>query len=178
LDLHAAASVDNSNGDVHDNFTYTIRDGDGDTSPATQPICIQDGATPEAFDNKQCVNEGATQNVMIIADVSGSMDDSDIDPVTPGTQTRLDLEKASLTALVDKYAALDGTVTITLIAFASGGAGAENLPAAPTTTARGTSAPSPSAARPMPATWRRSPPSTAWRSVWMASPPKPNMTMR
>jgi T1SS-143 domain-containing protein len=114
------ASVDNSQGDVHDDFSYTIRDGDGDTSSATQPICIQDGAEPEAFDNKQCVNEGATQNVLIIADVSGSMDDTDIDPVKDGTQTRLDLEKESLTALVDKYAALDGTVTLTLIAFASG----------------------------------------------------------
>src|SRR5206468_5464508 len=30
---------------------------------------------PTAFDNKQCVNEGASQNVVIIADVSGSMDD-------------------------------------------------------------------------------------------------------
>jgi uncharacterized protein YegL len=114
------ATVDNSDGDVHDNFTYTIRDGDGDTSSAVQPICIRDGAEPEAFDNKQCVNEGATQNVMIIADVSGSMDDKDIDPNTDGKQTRIALEKESLAALVDKYAGLDGTVTITLIAFASG----------------------------------------------------------
>jgi hypothetical protein len=114
------ATVDNSDGDVHDNFTYTIRDGDGDTSPAVQPICIRDGAEPVAYDNKQCVNEGATQNVMIIADVSGSMDDKDIDPNTDGKQTRIELEKESLTALVDKYAALDGTVTVTLIAFASG----------------------------------------------------------
>ena len=121
------ASVDNSNGDVNDNFTYTIRDGDGDTSPAVQPICIQDGAEPEAFDNKQCVNEGATQNVMIIADVSGSMDDDDLDP-GEGVITRLDLEKGALTALVNQYAALDGTVTITLIAFASGGAGNQNAP--------------------------------------------------
>src|SRR5262249_16753211 len=83
---------------------------------------------PTAYDNKQCVNEGATQNVMIIADVSGSMDDTDIDPVTIGFQTRLQLEKDSLTSLVNQYAALDGTVTITLIPFPSGGAGAQNLP--------------------------------------------------
>ena len=114
------ATVDNSNGDVHDNFTYTIRDGDGDTSQAVQPICIQDGADPEAFDNKQCVNEGATQNVVIIADVSGSMDDDDLDPDPAVVVTRLDLEKLALAALVDKYAALAGTVTITLIAFSSG----------------------------------------------------------
>jgi len=114
------ASVDNSNGNVHDNFTYTIRDGDGDTSQAVQPICIQDGAAPLAHDNKQCVDEGAPQNVVIIADVSGSMDDDDIDPDTDGKQTRLELEKEALTALVEKYAELGGTVTITLIAFASG----------------------------------------------------------
>src|SRR5882724_253002 len=64
---------------------------------------------------------------MIIADVSGSMDDTDINPA-PGFQTRLQLEKDSLTSLVNQYAALDGTVTITLIAFASGGAGAQNTP--------------------------------------------------
>src|SRR6185312_7174679 len=40
------ADVDNTNGDPHDDFTYTITDGDGDTSPATQPICIQDRVEP------------------------------------------------------------------------------------------------------------------------------------
>jgi Ca2+-binding RTX toxin-like protein len=122
------ATVDNSDCDVHDNFTYTIRDGDGDTSSAVQPICIQDGAGPIAYDNKQCVDEAAPQNVVIIADVSGSMDDHDIDPNTPGKQTRIELEKEALTALVEKYASLGGTVTITLIAFASGGRGGANEP--------------------------------------------------
>jgi VCBS repeat-containing protein len=104
----------------------TTDDDECDTSP--EDNIATDTATtttntfddhPTAYDNKQCVNEGATQNVMIIADVSGSMDDDDISPAA-GFQTRLDLEKAALTALVDKYAALDGTVTITLVAFASG----------------------------------------------------------
>ncbi|HZF32878.1 MAG TPA: VWA domain-containing protein, partial [Candidatus Angelobacter sp.] len=113
----------------------TTGDDECDTSDADNVKIVDTSTTthgaddhPTAFDNKQCVNEGATQNVMIIADVSGSMDDTDIDPIKDGFQTRLQLEKDSLTSLVNQYAALDGTVTITLIAFASGGAGAQNTP--------------------------------------------------
>ncbi|MGH6930311.1 MAG: vWA domain-containing protein, partial [Dongiaceae bacterium] len=113
--------------EAFEHFRYTIEDKDGDKDSAILTICIEDGV-PTAYDNKQCVNEGATQNVVIIADVSGSMDDTDIDPDTAGFQTRLDLEKSALTALVDQYAALDGTVTVTLIAFASGGRAEDNVP--------------------------------------------------
>src|SRR6185312_2683157 len=131
-DIGIQADNDVSQGDDH-TFKVTATatetatgDDECDTSTAdnvatdskiTNPPVADDH--PTAYDNKQCVNEGASQNVVIIADVSGSMAD-DADGKGPGTESRLDLEKASLTALVDKYAALSGTVTITLIAFASG----------------------------------------------------------
>lgn len=45
------ASVDNSNGDVPDGFSYTITDSDGDSSSAIQPIAISDGPPPEPHDD-------------------------------------------------------------------------------------------------------------------------------
>ena len=56
------ASVNNATGAVADSFTYTITDGDGDTSQATQSIEITDGAGPQAFDDaRRSVVEGENQ---------------------------------------------------------------------------------------------------------------------
>ncbi|MEQ9489367.1 MAG: Ig-like domain-containing protein [Alphaproteobacteria bacterium] len=55
----ATASADNLNTSAADNFTYTIVDGDGDTSTATQPISIQDGAGPSVSFGGNAVSTGS-----------------------------------------------------------------------------------------------------------------------
>ncbi len=62
----ATTAADNLDTSVDDNFTYTIVDGDGDTSTATQAISIQDGTGPsisfggsDAATGNSLVNETA-----------------------------------------------------------------------------------------------------------------------
>ncbi|MBP5857588.1 cadherin-like domain-containing protein, partial [Marivibrio halodurans] len=52
------ASVDNTNGAVVDGFSYTITDGDGDTSTAEQAIEITDGGDPVAHDDGPGAGDG------------------------------------------------------------------------------------------------------------------------
>src|SRR5690606_2564056 len=56
------AAIDHSpNGDpVNDNFMYTIIDGDGDTSSATQPIAITNDGGPDAKDDGPEINPDHT----------------------------------------------------------------------------------------------------------------------
>lgn len=72
------ASVNNSNGAVHDDFGYTITDADKDSSSALQPILITDGPPPDPHDD----GVGALPEQFIVYE-SGLPTGSDLDPKNP-----------------------------------------------------------------------------------------------
>ncbi|MBI2253712.1 MAG: cadherin-like domain-containing protein [Proteobacteria bacterium] len=101
--------------------TYKLVDGDGDSDPAVLTITTVDAPVDLAPINYNDANagdeNGAQQNnVMIILDRSGSMDDV----VGGNGETRLDLAKAAIQNLLNKYDQL-GDVKVLIVQFASDG---------------------------------------------------------
>jgi T1SS-143 domain-containing protein len=103
------------------NVLYTLQDADGDTDTATLAITTVADIAPINYNDADAGNENATQqnNVMIILDRSGSMSD-DIDPNTPGTQTRLSIAIAAIENLLTTYDQI-GDVKVMVVQFSSDG---------------------------------------------------------
>ncbi|WP_374652804.1 DUF5801 repeats-in-toxin domain-containing protein [Dongia sp.] len=101
------------------NFSYKVTDGDGDTDSADFSISMHQEAdiAPINYNDANSGDENGAQqnNVMIILDRSGSMD-NDIG----GGVTRLDLAKAAIQNLLNKYDQL-GDVKVLIVQFASDG---------------------------------------------------------
>ncbi len=72
----SAQSVDNSAGAVQTSFDYTITDRDGDSSVATQPIVITDGADPTIDPVDQSVDESdlGTGSTLVPVSVGETLD--------------------------------------------------------------------------------------------------------
>jgi T1SS-143 domain-containing protein len=104
-------------------FEYRMEDADGDTDTAGFKVDLLDrpDLAPVNYNDKDSGDENAIQkhNVMIILDRSGSMSD-DIDPNTPGDQTRLEIARAAIENLLAKYDQL-GDVKVMIVQFASDG---------------------------------------------------------
>ncbi len=83
-------------------FNYTATDRDGDSSSSTLTITVDDD-TPDAVNDTAVVEEGTVPsvNIVLVIDTSGSMDDEDVDPNTPGFQTRMELAKAAALNLLN-----------------------------------------------------------------------------
>ncbi|MFC6855974.1 Ig-like domain-containing protein, partial [Marivibrio halodurans] len=71
------ADVDNSNGNPTDGFSYTITDGDGDTSTAQQAIEITDGGEPIARDDGPDSGDGGATVAEGTNSVGGNVLDND-----------------------------------------------------------------------------------------------------
>jgi T1SS-143 domain-containing protein len=102
------------------NFSYKVTDGDGDTDSADFSISMHQEAdiAPINYNDANSGDENGAQqnNVMIILDRSGSMDDV----VGGNGETRLDLAKAAIQNLLNKYDQL-GDVKVLIVQFASDG---------------------------------------------------------
>ncbi|MCX8571644.1 DUF5801 repeats-in-toxin domain-containing protein [Aminobacter sp. MET-1] len=94
--------------DLSISITATVKDGDGSTATTGFTVTIDDD-TPLARNDTATVVEGSkpSMNVVLVIDTSGSMDDEDVDPNTPGFQSRLDMAKAAALNLLNS-----GDVTI------------------------------------------------------------------
>ncbi|MCA0278190.1 MAG: DUF5801 domain-containing protein [Proteobacteria bacterium] len=94
--------------DLSISITATVKDGDGSTATTGFTVTIDDD-TPVARNDTATVVEGSkpSMNVVLVIDTSGSMDDEDVDPNTPGFQSRLDMAKAAALNLLNS-----GDVTI------------------------------------------------------------------
>ena len=104
----------------YEQFNYTIKDGDGDTASANLKIKINgltEDKTPINYNDAAAGDEPGQDknNVMIIFDHSGSMD-ADADGV-PGGATRLQLARAAVEALLNKFDLL-GDVKVKMVIFA------------------------------------------------------------
>ena len=99
---------------VSEQFTYRIADG-SNTSTANLNIRIVDDAPvgTDVTETLQAASSLATYNLVIILDVSGSMD-----TIVTGTKTRMEIAKESLGALFDKFDDL-GNVNIQITTFSS-----------------------------------------------------------
>jgi T1SS-143 domain-containing protein len=122
MDSHGNYSFTQTDGTAGTmNVTYTLQDADGDTDTATLAITTVADIQPINYNDKDAGNENAAQqnNVMIILDRSGSMSD-DIDPNTPGTQTRLSIAIAAIENLLNTYDQI-GDVKVMVVQFSTDG---------------------------------------------------------
>ncbi|PWB33467.1 type I secretion target, partial [Pseudomonas sp. SDI] len=96
-------------------FTYKATDALGNTSQSTIVINIVDDV-PKAVDAQRSVTPGQVDsNLLLVIDVSGSMNDAS---GVPGL-TRLQLAKQAINALLDKYDDM-GDVKVQIVTFSSG----------------------------------------------------------
>jgi len=101
-----------------DTFSYTLTDGDGDTTSASFSINpMVHSNTPTALDDVAHVpasvaGSAANYNVLLVLDLSLSMDQT-----VSGNQSRLDVEKAALVQLLQQYQGLSGNVNIQIETF-------------------------------------------------------------
>jgi T1SS-143 domain-containing protein len=101
-------------------FSYKVTDGDGDTDSADFSVSVHQEAdiAPINYNDANSGDENGAQqnNVMIILDRSGSMDDV----VGGNGETRLDLARAAIENLLNKYDQL-GDVKVLVVQFATDG---------------------------------------------------------
>ncbi len=98
-----------------ESFTYKATDALGNFTTSTLQINIVDDV-PKAVGETRSVSPGQVDtNLLLVVDVSGSMND---DSGVPGL-TRLQLSKQAINALLDKYDDL-GDVKVQIVTFATG----------------------------------------------------------
>jgi len=103
-----------------DSFSYTLTDGDGDTTTASfsinplvdanKPVAVDDGAHVPA----SVAGSAANYNVLLVLDLSLSMNET---VPNTGGQTRLEVEQAALQQLIQQYQGLSGHVNIQIETF-------------------------------------------------------------
>ncbi|MGV3653644.1 MAG: Ig-like domain-containing protein, partial [Noviherbaspirillum sp.] len=106
------------NDSILDNISVSLRDADGDSATSTLTVTILDDMLTQPADLQGEAHENVTvgTNLMIVLDVSGSMDDS---PGVPGFSTRLEVAKSAIAKLIAEYDGL-GDVAVRLVTFSSG----------------------------------------------------------
>ncbi|MDU9389077.1 retention module-containing protein [Pseudomonas sp. zfem002] len=103
---------------MSESFTYKATDALGNFTTSTIQINIVDDV-PKAVGATRSVTPGQVDsNLLLVIDVSGSMND---DSGVPGL-TRLQLAKQAISALLDKYDDL-GDVKVQIVTFSSGATG-------------------------------------------------------
>ncbi|MBD9415081.1 retention module-containing protein [Pseudomonas sp. PDM16] len=116
LDHEPPASGSDEN-DLPLNFSYQVWDANPSALPASGSltVVVDDDSPAKPSDISKSAPEptGVNTNLMIILDVSGSMDN---DPGVSGFNTRLALAKSAIQNLVDAYDGL-GDVMVRLVAF-------------------------------------------------------------
>ena len=103
------SNADQSGGDVFDDFTVELTDTDGDSDGATLSVQVIDDAPVPVNDNA-ITNETITDvNTAFTLDFSLSVDDSELNSMLSAVKT----------AVGELFAGTNGTVSVTLVAFAS-----------------------------------------------------------
>ncbi|MBL8838775.1 MAG: VWA domain-containing protein, partial [Alphaproteobacteria bacterium] len=104
-------------------FGYTITDGNGDTATGNLTIAVRDDG-PIAGVVNQTGDEGGgvDTNLLVILDVSGSMDDAS--GLT--NLTRLDVAKAAIADLIEQYDSL-GDVAVHIVTFSTSASDASDV---------------------------------------------------
>lgn len=98
-------------------FGFTVTDGDGDPITGNLTVNVTDDGPSPSDDDVTVGDAGETvTNLMIVLDVSGSMDE---DPGVAGFAERIDLARAALVQLMNSYETF-GPVNIRIVNFASG----------------------------------------------------------
>ena len=112
--LNAGTSDEN---DINLNFAYTVKDGDGSIANGSLSITVDDDSPAQPVDIHNSMLEGSKvdTNLMIILDVSGSMDEG---TGVSGFATKLALAKSAINQLIADYDGL-GDVMVRLVAFNS-----------------------------------------------------------
>ena len=107
---------DNHPNGTTEQFNVVATDTGGSHAAGTIDVNVIDDAPHVVDSDRSAPVVGVNTNLLLVIDVSGSMGDPS--GVTPG-QTRLDLEKLALTALLDKYESM-GDVKVQIVTFSSG----------------------------------------------------------
>jgi large repetitive protein len=105
---------DNHPDGITEHFNVVATDTDGSHASASIDVNVVDDAPKVVDSDRTSPTVGVNTNLLLVIDVSGSMGDL----VAPG-QTRLDLEKTALSALLDKYEAM-GDVKVQIVTFSTG----------------------------------------------------------
>ncbi len=109
---------DNTEAPVSVSFNYTATDGDGDTLSGSLTVNIIDDVPIATAVTKSLTEQnGGNTNLMLMLDVSGSMDD----PSGLTGVSRLDLLKASVNELLEQYEGL-GNVAVRIVTFSTNAA--------------------------------------------------------
>ncbi|MGG5870978.1 retention module-containing protein [Pseudomonas peli] len=96
-------------------LNYSVTDKDGDQAIGSLSINVDDDSpVAKDIDRSGQANVGLKTNLMVVLDVSGSMDDGS----GVGSMTRLQVAKNALLELFEQYEAL-GAVKVTLVTFGS-----------------------------------------------------------
>jgi len=111
-DSHPTGNGTNS---LFEDFGVVLKDIDGKTANDTLSIDVVDDVPQASQVTKSILSSGHDTNVMLVLDVSGSMDDAS---GVPGL-TRLDVLKASVSELLDQYGDL-GQVRVQIVTFSTG----------------------------------------------------------
>ncbi|WP_256584905.1 Ig-like domain-containing protein, partial [Pseudomonas sp. Irchel s3a18] len=98
-----------------ESFTYKATDALGNSTTSTILVNIVDDVPKAVAAERSVPAVEIDSNLLLVIDVSGSMDQSS---GVPGGGTRLDLAKAAISALLDKYDDL-GDVKVQIVTFSS-----------------------------------------------------------
>ncbi|SDP86505.1 T1SS-143 domain-containing protein/type I secretion C-terminal target domain (VC_A0849 subclass), partial [Ectopseudomonas guguanensis] len=99
-------------------FGYQMVDGNGSTAQGTLHISVDDDSPAQPNDIAKSASEpqGIQTNLMVVLDLSGSMDNAP--PGVSGFSTKLALAKDSVQRLIDSYDDL-GNVMVRIVTFSS-----------------------------------------------------------
>jgi VCBS repeat-containing protein len=115
----------NGNNSLTESFNVVVTDVDGDSSGAVLNVNIIDDTPTQPSDIVKSVSEGTDTdtNLMIILDLSGSMDDN---PGVAGYATRLAVAKDAIKELINAYDDL-GDVMVRIVTFNANGSEVGNV---------------------------------------------------
>jgi|GEM_PF-1869155 len=110
--MHAPGGAENNQAFT---LNYSVTDKDGDQAIGSLNINVDDDSpVAKDIDRSGQANVGIKTNLMVVLDISGSMDDGS----GVGSMTRLQAAKNALLELFEQYEAL-GAVKVTLVTFGS-----------------------------------------------------------